>query len=216
LKWSDLSEPWKSCFEGTWEAYCVGSVPIGSVVVDGDGKIIARGRNHIEDENFVQNRVNAHKLAHAELNALLSIRGNEVDPRVCAIYTFVEPCPQCLGAIYISGVRKIYYAARDPYAGSLDLLGTTPYLSRKLISVNEPEAGVLENLSMGIYVIYFLQVHPQVAARVLPVWQQVLKEGVQFGENLSENDTFKSMKNRNVPETEVLEWLLNQLTRMKA
>ncbi|MCJ7623918.1 MAG: hypothetical protein MUO76_10470, partial [Anaerolineaceae bacterium] len=69
MKWSELSQPWKVCFEEAWDAYCAGSVPIGAVVVAGNGDIVARGRNRRADQVFERNQVSASKLAHAELNA---------------------------------------------------------------------------------------------------------------------------------------------------
>lgn len=54
-----------------------------------------------------------------------------------------------MGAIYMSGLRQVAYAARDPYAGSTNLLGTMPYLSRKPIQVTPPQDQMVEAISIG-------------------------------------------------------------------
>ncbi len=91
-----------------------------------------------------------HKLAHAEINALLAVSLPHDEFRQLAIYTTMEPCPLCMGAIYMAGVRRIYYACRDSYAGSIDMLGSTPYLSRKPIKAFGPPRGDLENILAAI------------------------------------------------------------------
>jgi hypothetical protein len=73
------------------------------------------------------------------MNALLALDEAAHDPYDCALYTTTEPCPLCLGAFYMSGLRTLHYAVHDPWAGSANLLGTTPYLSRKPIRVHGPE-----------------------------------------------------------------------------
>lgn len=46
----------------------------------------------------------------------------------------------------MSGVRELRFAGRDPYAGSADLLGTTPYLRRKPIRIVRSESALLESV----------------------------------------------------------------------
>ena len=45
--------------------------------------------------------------------------------QACIVYTTTEPCPLCMGALYMSGVRGLRFTSRDPWAGSANLLGTT-------------------------------------------------------------------------------------------
>lgn len=144
--WQTLSIPWQAAFEEAWTAYLAGCLPIGAVVADDDGVILTRGRNRI-GETY-------NELSHAELNALTAMDYRLHDEYTytrnrCCIYTTMEPCPLCMGAIYMSGVRQVAYAARDPYAGSINLLGTTPYLSRKPIQVTPPQDQAVEAISIG-------------------------------------------------------------------
>lgn len=184
--WNELSLAWRASLEEAWAAYCAGCVPIGAVITDAAGVIIARGRNHIRDD--VDAPVKRHELAHAELNALLCLHytdgdGHDTDPRSWTLYTTMEPCPLCMGAFYMSGLRQLHYAARDPWAGSVNLLGTTPYLSRKPIRVSGP-LSVLEILSVAMNVESFLNDSAERAQLLLNHMRPVLARGVALGERL--------------------------------
>lgn len=153
MKWSDLSEPWQVCFEEALAGYQAGSFPIGAAVFDSNGSLLARGRNHLFDDHAAPGQVCLNQLAHAELNTLLQIDRRSHDLHTSVIYTSLEPCPLCLGAIYMSGIRKIYFGARDSFAGSTNLLGTTPYLTRKNVHALGPAEPVLETIFLGLQVL---------------------------------------------------------------
>jgi guanine deaminase len=81
-----------------------GAGPFGAVIVR-KGEIISEAVNGV-----------VHSIdptAHAEILAIrqaAKILGSH-DLSDCILYTSCEPCPMCLGAIYWSGIKKIYYAA---------------------------------------------------------------------------------------------------------
>ena len=154
--WENLSPQWQAALEMAWEAYCSGTIPIGAVIADAEGNIYARGRNRIMDTSAPDNQVCANELAHAELNALLALKlaYDECKAKSVALYTTMEPCPLCMGAVYMSDVKTLHYAAHDPWAGSTNLLGTTPYLSRKPVKVFEPTNTVLENILIALHTEY--------------------------------------------------------------
>lgn len=133
----ELAPPWRAALEEAWEAYRAGSHPIGAVVLGPDGRLLARGRNRVFDL-APGGHVKGNPLAHAEMNALLELDYAAVDPHACSLFTTTEPCPLCLGALYMSGVRHLRFGARDGWCGSVDLLGATPYLARKPIAVSGP------------------------------------------------------------------------------
>jgi tRNA(Arg) A34 adenosine deaminase TadA len=129
--WEELSEPWRACAEEAWEAYHRGSLPIGAVVTDAHGDVVSRRRNRIHERcSGPPGAVFGHKLAHAELNALLSLDHRETDPRACVLWTTTEPCPLCVGAARMADVGGLRYAAREPWGGSAAIFGTVPYLKR--------------------------------------------------------------------------------------
>lgn len=116
-----------------------GELPIGAVLVL-DGEIIARGRaRHQESKS---------QLRHAELNALL--HGGEklwTDYKRALLFTTVEPCPMCLGAVVMADVPHIIYALNDKVVHSKVSIETNPYIRRHIQSYF---GGVLEQVSMQI------------------------------------------------------------------
>src|SRR5258708_25047415 len=99
--WLDMPEPWRVCFDEAWSAYCAGSLPIGAAVVDADGRVVGRGRNRMFEDGAGASGLDlvGHRLAHAEMNALLRLDHPHVDVRSCVLYTTLEPCALCVGAI---------------------------------------------------------------------------------------------------------------------
>jgi tRNA(adenine34) deaminase len=211
--WSELGLLWQTALEEAWGASCAGCVPIGAVIVNENGDIIARGRNHINDQDVPPGQICGHQLAHAELNALLVVTCPHEEFRQLAIYTTMEPCPLCMGAIYMSGIRRLYYACRDAYAGSADMLGSTPYLSRKPLKAFGPPRSDLENILAAIQtedrVVNSLSDH----SFMQETWRQVCPQGVALGERLASSRDLSAMRNKNLPTAEVIDWLESQLVR---
>ncbi len=138
-----LSSGWQAALAEAWEAYLRGSYPIGACVVDAGGAVIARGRNRLGEPRRVEDGfIAGHDLAHAEINALLNLAATPRPAcRTWTVLTTVEPCPQCAGAIAMSGLRAVEYAAPDPWGGCTRLLTDDPYVSGKRIRVGRaPEA----------------------------------------------------------------------------
>lgn len=155
MNWNDVPDLWKTCFEVAWESFREGARPIGAVVVNGKNEIVTTGKSCVFQET--PDSVIAHnELAHAEMNALLKV-DNRVHKEVAdyTLYSTLEPCPLCFSAFYMSGIRNLKYAANDKYGGSTNLQGTTPYLSKKSITVVGPHSH-LEQLAIMLTVYYDL------------------------------------------------------------
>lgn len=77
--------------------------PFGAVIVK-NGKIVGEAYNQVTCTND--------PTAHAEVMAIRDACKNldTFDLTDCEVYTSCEPCPMCLGAIYWSRAKKIYYA----------------------------------------------------------------------------------------------------------
>jgi tRNA(adenine34) deaminase len=183
--WESLSPPWQACLELAWEACCDDCYPIGAVVVGADGAILSKGRNRVYPQRRWTDQMPGVDLAHAEVEALHSLNFAGIDPHVCALYTSLEPCPMCLGTFYMSGLRTIHYAAREPYAGSIELLGTTRYLSKKKIQVSGPYPE-LEVILTGLSMEQERHCHPglEKESGFYQLYSQVLPEGMEAGEQL--------------------------------
>ena len=212
--WDSISHPWQATMELVWEAYCDDCIPIAAVITDADGTILARGRNRIRGTRTAPHDFRwGNKLAHAEVEALNNLDYDHVNRHSCILYTSTEPCPMCMGAFYMSGLRILHYASRDPYAGSVNLLGTTPYLSVKSIQVFGPCSSILETIVMAFYVEKELHDlkgndHGHV---VFEAWSQVVPQGVTFGRTLFLTGTLRHMREAGLPAPEVINALANQV-----
>jgi len=86
-------------------------VPVGAVVVV-NGRIIARAHNLRESL--------ADPTAHAEILALKKagkkLGGWRLDR--ATLYSTLEPCPMCAGAVVHSRVKELVFGADDPKAGA--------------------------------------------------------------------------------------------------
>lgn len=90
----------------------VGDIPIGAVVLDADGAIIARARNARE--------ASADPTAHAEILALRAAAAHLGQWRLagCTLVVTLEPCPMCAGAVVMSRVDRLVFGAWNPDYGA--------------------------------------------------------------------------------------------------
>jgi tRNA(adenine34) deaminase len=90
-----------------------GEIPIGAVVVDPDGKVIASAHN--------QREMLSDPTAHAEvlaLRAVARLRGTWRLDGLCLVVT-LEPCPMCAGAVVMSRVSRLVFGAwNDEYGAA--------------------------------------------------------------------------------------------------
>jgi tRNA(adenine34) deaminase len=193
--WSDLIRPWQECLELAWKAYCDDCYPIGAVVTDADGNVLTRGRNRIYEKDIRHGRLPGNEIAHAEVEALQALDYAAVDQHTCILYTTTEPCPMCMGMFYMSGLRRLQFAARDPFAGSINMLGTTWYLSRKPIKVSGPDP-VLEPTIVSLFVEQDLSFHAGKFPEGLfwEIYGKAFPEGIGLGQHLFEQGELKAMR----------------------
>lgn len=99
----------KFMFEALKEAYKAyeqQEVPVGAVVVH-EKKVIAKAYNQVE--------MLKDATAHAEMLAL-TIAENYLDNwrlKDCTLYSTLEPCSMCLGASFLTRVKRVCWAAPD-------------------------------------------------------------------------------------------------------
>ena len=101
------------------EAEQKGNLPIGAVIVL-DGQIIARGMNTIWQPAIELTR-------HAEMEALRSLlphfRARCAEMR---LFTTLEPCLMCAGAILLHNIGRLVFGSSDPYGGVSSCLHSLP------------------------------------------------------------------------------------------
>jgi tRNA(adenine34) deaminase len=206
-----VSLPWQACLEEAWSAYCVGCVPVGAAVMDAAGQILSRGRNRIGERQGEANTLYGHSLAHAEVNALACLPADGLDRHSLSLYTTMEPCPLCMGALYMSGVRQLHFAARDAYAGSTNMLGATPYLSRKPVRVFPPSSPELEMLLIALHTEFELQRPVAMTEQLLETWASAVPEGVRLGRSLFRTGELRRMRAEGCRLKSVLELMEHKL-----
>ena len=202
--WEELSEPWRAGVEEAWEAYRSGSLPIGAVVTDAHGHVLSRGRNRIHERSGPSGTVFDHKLAHAELNALLSLDHREYDPQACVLWSTTEPCPLCVGAARMSEVGGLRYASREPWGGSAAMFETVPYLKRKNVGVMGPQDARLEGVLVALKVESFLRLQPKILERFLRLYEETMPEATAAGRRLHRSGLLRTMSDERTPASEVL------------
>ncbi len=119
-------------------AYGEGNIPIGAVVVL-NGEVVARGRNQ---------RYTGHFLRHAEVEAISRLpRPFDRQREQAAIFTSVEPCYMCYGAILFANIAHVFFAACDRHAGASQIHGVGRYSQPRILTF---EGGILEQESFDL------------------------------------------------------------------
>ncbi len=90
-----------------------GEVPVGAVLAGPDGAVLAQAGNRILERKD--------PTAHAELLALREGAQALDNERLtgCTLYVTLEPCAMCAGAISLSRVARLVFAAEDPKGGAV-------------------------------------------------------------------------------------------------
>ena len=91
-----------------------GEVPVGAVLVDATGTILAEAGNRVEEYKD--------PTAHAEMLVIKEAAAKVGAPRLvdCDLYVSLEPCAMCTTAISFARLRRLYYAAYDAKGGAVD------------------------------------------------------------------------------------------------
>jgi tRNA(Arg) A34 adenosine deaminase TadA len=98
--------------ELAWASFRAGSLGIGAVVTH-HGDVLVTGRNRLAEDDPGDDVLAGTSLAHAEMNALAKLRWG-TRPDGLELWTTLQPCLQCLGAIRLSPVRRVHVLAPDP------------------------------------------------------------------------------------------------------
>jgi tRNA(Arg) A34 adenosine deaminase TadA len=114
--WEGLEEPWRVCLSRAWEAYGAGTIPVGAALVDGDGAVVAEGRNRVYERVAPPGQLANSLLAHAEVNALVALDPERRDEDH-VLYTALEPCLLCVGATVMATVGRIRPRADAAHRG---------------------------------------------------------------------------------------------------
>ena len=90
-----------------------GEVPVGAVLLSGEGAVLAADGNRIVERHD--------PTAHAELLTLRAAAQATGNERLTGttLYVSLEPCAMCAGAISLARVGRVVFAAEDPKGGAI-------------------------------------------------------------------------------------------------
>ena len=95
-------------------AAACGEVPVGAVLVDDAGNVIAAAGNRVENDHD--------PTAHAEMLVLREGAAKLGSTRLseCDLWVTLEPCAMCAAAVALARIRRLYFGAWDPKGGAVD------------------------------------------------------------------------------------------------
>ncbi|MBR0652458.1 nucleoside deaminase [Roseomonas terrae] len=125
-----------------------GEVPVGAVVTDATGAVLAAAGNEVEARND--------PTAHAEILALRAAAARLGSPRLpdCTLTVTLEPCPMCAQAASFFRVKRIVFGAYDPKGGGVEH-GARIFAAPSCHHVPEIVGGVRETDSATLLRAFF-------------------------------------------------------------
>jgi len=109
-----MPSPMELALEQAGRAEARGEVPVGAVLVDASGQVLASAGNEVEARHD--------PTAHAEMLVLRAATALRQTVRLedCDLYVTLEPCAMCAAAISFARIRRLYYGAYDPKGGAIE------------------------------------------------------------------------------------------------
>ena len=114
LTTSGFTNLMKMALEQAKIAHSAGEIPVGAVLLDSAGNVLAKSGNRTRELKDPS--------AHAEVLVIreaCQVLGNE---RLsgCDLYVTLEPCSMCASLISASRIRRLYYGASDKKSGGIE------------------------------------------------------------------------------------------------
>ena len=127
-----------------------GDVPVGAVILDADGVVVAQGRNRREAD--------ADPTAHAEIVAMRAAARARRSWRLegLTLVVTLEPCTMCAGAITEARLSRLVFGAADPRAGAVGSLWDV-VRDQRFVLVPEVVGGVLAAECLKIIRTFFAE-----------------------------------------------------------
>jgi tRNA(adenine34) deaminase len=109
-----LPEPMHKAFAEAEAAAARGEVPVGAVIVNSKGEVLAQAGNRTSQDKD--------PTAHAELLAIRAAAKALGSERLgnCDLYVTLEPCAMCAAAISFARIRRVYFAVGDEKMGAIE------------------------------------------------------------------------------------------------
>jgi tRNA(Arg) A34 adenosine deaminase TadA len=170
----------RQALELAWESCRAGSLGIGAVVTH-DGRALFTGRNRMGESDPGDDLLAGSTLAHAEMNVLAKIPWRTPGDGL-ELWTTLQPCLQCLGAIRLSPVPRVHVLAPDPlFRGVERARDLSPFIGQRWPTITERPVDEATVLSL------LLPVHHTVLWDITPVlvnWEAAVPTLVGLGRDL--------------------------------
>jgi tRNA(Arg) A34 adenosine deaminase TadA len=207
MRYSHMEKGYQYAFAAAIRAYRRGSTPIGCAIMDEHDELLALGENSIYAQDGKE-VINFHQMAHAEINAILKIKERGYSK---VLYTTMEPCAMCFGAVVMNSYKKVKFAARDPFGGGACLNSATPYIIDQGIAVTGP-VKALQMMQYALLVFRNLEENFAQVNAVFEKYKSYCAKSAMYGRILYEDTAFKEMIAGAAAEQKVIEYVLKQCT----
>jgi tRNA(adenine34) deaminase len=139
----------KKALDQAGKALDAGEFPVGCVLVH-QNRILATGARKGSMGDF------PNEIDHAEMIALKCVAGMDIntDKKEMVLFTTMEPCLMCLGALILNGIGEVVYAYEDVMGGGTgcNLAGLTPLYRNQKISI---VPHILRQQSLELFKAFF-------------------------------------------------------------
>lgn len=197
-----LSEPWKIAVQQAWQACRAGTLPIGAALADRSGRVVACGHN-LRLAEHAAHPLAGSSVAHAEILTLGSVK-HKAALQDFVLYSTLEPCPMCAGAIRMAGIGRVCFASRDPLAGGMDLFHSNEYMRGGRCEIRPPTSRLLEDLLIALLIERLINLAPAGVGRSIGAWSIVSPNAVAFGQRLARDGVIEDMRKRNASVEEAI------------
>jgi tRNA(adenine34) deaminase len=190
----ELQFGFRVALEKAWESSCAGSFGVGACVTTPSGEVVATGRNRLFEQRSGDDPLAGTSLAHAEINALAKLGFAQHRGKGLILWTTLQPCVQCLGAIRLSDVTDVRVLAPDPlFRGIEDMRLTVPFLRANWPSIQERPIDEWAAFSL------LLPTHVSAFWNVLPPGWDAFPILVRLARDLIEERTLIEAEERQTP-----------------
>jgi tRNA(adenine34) deaminase len=140
---------------------------------------------------------------------MLELRGLHSEWGGHELYTTMEPCPLCFGAVAMLKVGTVRYAARDRIAGAVSLSEVHPFIQSRGIAVYGPirELGEVQ-LALKTDSVLRLSGRPE---ELLAQWYIDYPTGVEVGRRLHQEGILMKAREKNESVSSVFNQICGRL-----
>ncbi len=211
MLWETLDECWKEVFRLSWESYKNGTIPVGAIILDENNDIVAKGRNVSYDKES-EHILAGTTIGHAEMVALMQLKKSE-HPNIkkYRLYVSLEPCPMCFGAIMMSGIKDVYFAASDVAAGSSVMQDITEYIESRSIKVVKDTG----NLEIFQIVLQTARGKFNPTKKTIDSWNGEHPGVVELGFKLHDEKYFETVAKENLEISDVYNYVISRYNSLR-